>query len=53
MSRALLLTVVIAIVALPAWAAKEKNPKVGLKKALTFLIVFNAIYLLMLRFVVH
>ena len=43
----------IAIVALPVWAAREKNPRVGLKKALTYLIVFNVVYLLMLRFVVH
>jgi hypothetical protein len=53
MSKSLMLSVVIAIVALPVWAAKEKNPRVGLKKALTYLVVFNLFYMLALRFLVH
>jgi hypothetical protein len=53
MSKMILLSAVIAIVALPIRAAKEKNPKVALKKALTYLVVFNVLYILALRFVVH
>jgi hypothetical protein len=53
MSKSILLSVVLAIIVVPVWAAKEKNPRVGLKKALTYLVVFNLCYMLALRFVVH
>jgi hypothetical protein len=53
MSKVVLLSAVIAIVALPIRAAKEKNPKIGLKKAVQYMVVFNLLYLLALRFVVH
>jgi len=53
MSKVILLSAVIAIIALPVRAAREKNPKVGLKKALRYMIAFNICYLLALRFVVH
>jgi hypothetical protein len=52
-SKVILLSAVIAIIALPIRAASEKNPKVGLKKAMTYLIVFNVLYVLALRFFVH
>ena len=50
MSKAILLSAVLAIVALPVIAAREKSPKVGLKKALIYMVVFNVFYLLALRF---
>ncbi len=50
MSKSILLSIVLAIIALPVIAAKEKNPKVGLKKALLYMVVFNVCYLLALRF---
>jgi hypothetical protein len=53
MAKVILLSAVIAMVALPIRAAKEKNPRVGLKKALQYMIVFNVAYLLALRFFVH
>jgi hypothetical protein len=52
MSKVILLSAVLAIVALPVIAAKAKNPKAGLKKALIYLVVFNVCYLLALRFVI-
>jgi hypothetical protein len=52
MSKAILLSAVIAIVALPVWAAKEKNPKAGLRKALLYMVVFNLFYLFCLKFIV-
>jgi hypothetical protein len=52
MSKVILLSAVLAIVALPVIAAKSKNPKAGLKKALIYLVVFNVCYLLALRFVI-
>jgi hypothetical protein len=53
MSKGIILSAVIAIIALPIIASREKNPKVGLKKALWYTIIFNIAYLLALRFVVH
>ena len=45
------LSIVIATIALPARAAtKSKNPKVGLKKALVHVAIFNAFYLFVLLF---
>jgi hypothetical protein len=46
MSKLLLLSILIATIALPARAAtRSKNPKVGLKKALLHVAIFNAFYL--------
>ena len=53
MSRLILLSVVIAIVALPVRAARDPNPEVGFKKAIKYMVVFNVLYLLALRFFVH
>jgi hypothetical protein len=50
MSKTILLSAVLAMIALPVIAAKEKSPKAGLKKALLYLVVFNVCYLLALRF---
>jgi hypothetical protein len=52
MSKALILSAVIAIVAIPVVASRDKNPKAGLKKALWYTIVFNVFYMLALRFFV-
>jgi hypothetical protein len=53
MSKVILLSSLIAMIALPVRAAKEKNPRVGLKKALLYMVAFNACYLLALRFIVR
>jgi len=46
MSKLLLLSILVATIALPARAAtKSKNPKAGLKKALVHVAIFNALYL--------
>jgi hypothetical protein len=46
MSKLLLLSILVATIALPARAAtKSKNPKVGLKRALVHVAIFNAFYL--------
>jgi hypothetical protein len=44
MAKLLLLSVIFATIALPARAARLKNPKVGLKKTLVWLAVFNLFY---------
>jgi hypothetical protein len=49
--KLLLLSIVVATIALPARAAtKSKNPKAGLKKALVHVAIFNAFYLFVLLF---
>jgi hypothetical protein len=50
MSKALLLSLMIATIVLPAIAAKEKNPKKGFRKAIIYMLVFNAFYLFGLMF---
>ncbi len=53
MSKAILLSAVLAIIALPVIAAKEKNPRKGLKKAILYMAIFNLFYMLALRFIVR
>jgi hypothetical protein len=53
MSKGLLLSAVIAMISLPVMASREKDPKVGLKKAIRYTIAFNVFYLLCLRFIIH
>jgi hypothetical protein len=53
MAKVLLLSIMIGIVALPARAAREKDPQLGLRKALTWVAVFNVLYLISLRFIWH
>lgn len=48
--RLLLLSIVIAAVAIPAWAARDRNARRGLKKAVFFTAVFNLLYLLALKY---
>jgi hypothetical protein len=49
MSKLLLLSVLIAATAIPIWAAREPNPRKGLKKAIFYTFAFNAFYLFALR----
>lgn len=51
MAKALLLTIVVALVALPLVAASDANPRRGLKKALLGIFLFNFFYLFLVRFV--
>ena len=50
MSKLLLLSVLIASIALPTIAAREKNPKRGLRKAIIYMLLFNVFYLFGLIF---
>jgi hypothetical protein len=45
MAKLLLLSILIAPIAIPARAAQSKNPRVGLKKTLVRMTIFNAVYL--------
>ncbi len=51
MSKLVLLSIMIATVALPARAARQKSPKRGLRKVVVQIAVFNALYLFGLLFI--
>lgn len=53
MAKLLLLSIVLGAIAVPARFAREKNAKLGLKRALTGLVLLNLVYLLSLLFVWH
>lgn len=44
MVKLVLLSVLFAMIAIPARAARSKNPKQGLKRAILLIFVFNLIY---------
>lgn len=50
MSKLLLLSILIASIALPARAAREKNPRRGLRKTIVYVLLFNVFYLFSLLF---
>jgi hypothetical protein len=51
MAKLLLLSIIFATIALPARAARLKNPKLGLKKTVTWLIAFNLFYVFALMYI--
>ena len=51
MAKFLEITILIALIAIPARAARDPNPKKGLKKAIVHAIYFNLLYLFILMFV--
>jgi hypothetical protein len=53
MKKLLLLSVIIATIVIPARAARMKNPRQGLKKALLQMVVFDLVYVFLVLFVWH
>jgi hypothetical protein len=51
MAKLLLLSVLIAPIVIPSRAANLKNPRVGLKKTLVNMAVFNAVYLFAIMYI--
>jgi hypothetical protein len=50
-AKFLLLSVVIAVIALPILAARDANPQRGLKKALLLVTAFNFLYLFYVHYI--
>ncbi len=50
MGKAILLSVILAAIVLPALAAREKSPRKGLRKTIVYALMFNAFYMLYLMF---
>lgn len=51
MKSALLISVLIASVAIPALTARDRNPRRGFKRMLLLLLAFNALYVAYLTMV--
>jgi hypothetical protein len=51
MHKLLLLSMVIATIVIPIIAARDPNPRRGLKKALFAIVVFAVVYLFALLFI--
>ena len=50
MAKLLLVSILFALIALPALAARDPNPRRSLKKALLSFVAFNFLYLLAVRY---
>ena len=44
MAKLLLISMMIAAIAIPARAARDKNPRQGLRKAILITLLFDAFY---------
>lgn len=51
MQKALLISILVATVAIPIWAAREKSAHKAFKKTFFYLFAFNAVYVLLLKYV--
>ena len=51
MAKLLQLSILIALIVIPARAARNPNPKKGLRNALVHTIYFNLVYLFVLMFI--
>jgi hypothetical protein len=49
--KILLISILLATIAIPTRAASEPNPRVALKKALLYTALFNVVYWLLLLLV--
>lgn len=52
MSKLVLLSIVVALVVIPVWAARQAHPLRGLRTALLGLFAFHLLYAFLLRVVV-
>jgi hypothetical protein len=51
MQKGLLISILVATITIPIWAAKEENATKATKKAVFFLFAYNVFYVLALKFV--
>ena len=51
MAKFILISILLVDVLIPIWAARDPNAVRGLKKALLYMVICNAIYLLLVMFV--
>ena len=53
LQKLLLISIVFATIGIPVWAAQERNSKKAFRKVLFYLVAFNVLYVLALRFVFY
>ncbi len=51
MEKAIILSVCLALVGIPLWAAQSAHPAAGLKRAVGGVFLFNLFYVFLLRVV--
>jgi hypothetical protein len=51
MQKALLISILVATIGIPIWAAKERNPGKAFKKTVFYLLLFNVLYVISLKYV--
>lgn len=51
MQKALLLSILLATIGIPIWAARERNPHKAFKKTVFYLLAFNGLYVLALKLI--
>lgn len=51
MERLILISIVLALIAIPVLAARDENPRRGLKRALAGIMAFTFVYAFLLRVV--
>ncbi len=49
MQKAIVVSILVATVGLPVWAARDRSPVRGLKKTVFYLAMFNLFYLFAIR----
>jgi hypothetical protein len=50
MQKALLISILVATVAIPIWAARERSAQKAFKKTFFCLLAFNALYVVLLKY---
>jgi hypothetical protein len=50
MSKLIELSIIIALIAIPARAARQKNPRLGLRKMIINMLIFEVFYVFSMRF---
>lgn len=50
MSKFILLSIIIAMIAIPARQAHQKNPRVGLKKVVVQMLLYEVFYIFALKY---
>lgn len=48
--KLLLISIIIASVAIPVWTARDANPRRGLRRAVVVTAAFNLLYLLAVKY---
>lgn len=51
MHKVILVSVLVALVTIPLVRSREKNPRLALRHTIRDVVIFNVIYVLLLRFV--